>query len=469
MSFTVALLPSISSISSTHLTPAVNSVEPSCCDYLAARISAIWQAFCTLLSEWVGWFFASTSKKEILPQPAVVTVLSPAPKEDAKGKVAEKKQEASEPPVPAATLERAPHAITVQSVVPQVVNPPAARVKYRKLHDVIEEIWLKTSKKMPLDFSVARLLLNEGAAWKEGTPLIALIQIIQQHEKLPQGHREAFAQFAKELIDAYVKAGVTLDDKYVTQWAGGGSALNYAVGAAIKGKGGFGSSWPIPECLELAKILIAQGANLEVEDNSNKTPLGIALAGGNELFRHISDAPDLQLANLLLRRGANLGAKFSKQDLTTLFEKASNLKKRIRSLPFDAMITAFMADRLRAIVASTPLLIPALRQIVSDYLCEGRFDPMPLALKLSAELFSAEMRLSPNIRRLIIQYTLEAQEMTDAVSAQIVSTLLDDYSDRERTREDFEENPIGIDPAANAAEVVDPPAAAAPEDDSDEE
>ena len=152
-----------------------------------------------------------------------------------------------------------------------------------KLLDVLEEIWLKTPKKTLPDFSVARPLLNEGAAWREGTPLIALIQIIQQNEKFNQEERAAFAQFAKELIDAYVKAGVTLDDKYVTQWAGGGSALNYAVGAAIKGKGTF-SSWPIPECLELAKILIAQGANLEVEDNSGQTPLAIALGSKERTY-----------------------------------------------------------------------------------------------------------------------------------------------------------------------------------------
>ncbi len=378
-------LPSISSISSTYLTPAVNSVEPSCCDYLVARISAIWQAFCTLLSEWVGWFFASRSQ-------------------------------------------------------------------------------------------------NDGVAWKQDTPLMTLIKMSRENKASqdPKRMKAAYAQFAKELIDTYVKAGETLDDKYVTEFAGGGSALHYAVEGAI---GGGNKVWirfaPIRNCLELAKILIAHGVNLEVEDNVGRTPLGIILGtryGDSDfVWDSLKDAfgcpddrfPDAKLADLLLRGGANLGAKFSKQDTTTLFEQASNLEKRLRTPDFDAMITAFMADRLKVIDESTPLPIPALRQIVSDYLCEGRFDPMPLALKLSAELFSAEIHLSSNIRRVIIQYTLEADEVTAAISAQIESMPMGDC-DEVNSQEYFEENPIGIDPVANAAEVVDPPTAA-PDDDSDEE
>ncbi len=346
MSFTVAQLPSISSISSTYLTPAVNSVEPSCCDYLVARISAIWQAFCTLLSEWVGWFFVSRSQ-------------------------------------------------------------------------------------------------NDGVACKQGTPVTTLIKRIRENEILPdrEGMEAAYAQFAKELIDAYVKAGENLEDKYVTEFTGGGAALHYAVGVAMDGNA---------EYLEVAKILIADEVNLEVEDYVGRTPLGIVLRTDrykerswlqnlfmDPCFMDLCDFPDLTLADLLLRSGANLGAKFSKQDPTTLFEEASNLKKRLQYPHFDVMITEFMADRLKVIDESTPLPIPALRQIVSDYLCEGRFDPMPLALKLSAALFYAEFRFSPNTRRLIIQYTLEAEEVTATISAQIESMPIM-IVDGSCTREYFE-------------------------------
>ena len=394
-------LPSIPSISSTYLTPTVNSLEPSCCDYLVARISAIWQAFCALLSEWVGWVFSSRSQ-------------------------------------------------------------------------------------------------NDGVAWKQDTPLITLIKRSRENEPLqdPEETEAAFAQFAKELIDAYVKAGENLDDKYVTEFtgvgsallSGGGSALHYAVEGAVGGNKIWMSFAPIPECLKLSKILIAHGVNLEVEDNVGRTPLEIVLGIRYDdltcLWGQVMTIcgcpdmpicgcldgrfPDVKLADLLLRGGASSGAKFSKQDPTTLFEQASNLEKRFRSPNFDAMITAFMADRLRAIDESTPLPIPALRKIVSDYLCEGRFDPLPLHLKLSAELFSAEIHLSPYIRRVIIQYTLETDEVTAAISAQIESMPMTNF-DKEQTREYFERHPIGIDPAANAAEVIDPPAAAAPDDDSDEE
>ena len=63
----------------------------------------------------------------------------------------------------------------------------------------------------------------------------------------------------------------------------------------------------------------------------------------------LSGLPNVKLADILLRHGANLRAKVSNRDSATLFEQASNFDKRVKSLPFDAMITAFMADRLKAI------------------------------------------------------------------------------------------------------------------------
>ncbi len=347
----------------THLTAAITSAptttaaypaEISCCDCLVERISAVWQAFCRLLSECVSWLFS--------PVPAA--------------------------PIPAAVYEKAPLAIALKA--PVAIHLPKATV--RTLRDLVDEchiawdrMWPKEEDEVP-DFSVARPLLNEAAAWKENTPLISLIKRVQtemrfKHLKAPV--RKAYADFAMELTRAYIQAGVTLDDKDKQVWTKherGGTALHYAIVVAISGDGKLDLSiTTCPEFVPLAETLISNGADLEAEDDRGSTPLGSALQAINNWPKECDDGCVNKLIDILLRQGASLGAKISNVDARPLSARALGLEERQEYCwGYDPVITSFINDRFAAICVSTPSLPHPVQKLAASYLEGGAvLDPLP--------------------------------------------------------------------------------------------
>lgn len=342
-------------ITSAPTTTAAYPAEISCCDCLVERISAVWQAFCRLLSECVSWLFS---------------------------------------PVPAAVYEKAPLAIALKA--PEAVHLPRATV--RTLRDLIDAChtawvhrWPKEEDEAP-DFSVARPLLNENAAWREDTPLIALIKKVQIEEggfsRLKETVRKAYADFAMELTKAYIQAGVTLDDKdkqVRTKHERGGTALHYAIVVAISGDGKLDLSVShCPEFVPLAETLISNGADLEAEDARGSTPLGCALQAYKKLPKDYYDGCANKLIDILLRQGANLGAKTSNVDARPLSARALGLEERQEYCwGYDPVITSFINDRFAAICASTPSLPRPVQKLAASYLEGGAvLDPLP-ALSVS--------------------------------------------------------------------------------------
>ncbi len=430
----------------------IDPTPSSCCDCFVSRIQAIWQAFCSWLTDWANWLFSTSSPAQSELKQKELVIIEAKPKEEA---VPECPQ-AVAMPAPQAKLSSILRFIVPQAIDLNLPSSPPAPAVFVNFTNLLSDIVYHTPKDNVLpdlysapDFSIARPLLKAKTALNERsggqTPLIFLMRRLQvansrDGNRLNEPTRKAIEQFATELIHAHVELGVSLDEKEVTRWAGGGSALHFAVEGAVAGAG-----WhdrPVEECFTLAKLLISQGANLEVVDNSGETPLYSALTNIDSLNHFWGYEYATLLTYLLLGQGASLAASYSKSAPNcTLLKIAANPKTRLRNFLFDEVMIKFEADRRHILQECCPFT-PPLQNIIIGYL-DG-VDPWPLCSKLSAQLWFADTRLYPSIRKVILDYTLEPEQITEPPKQKEWDVI-----DTEMTREDIESHPIGTpDPAS---------------------
>lgn len=317
-----------------QLSPTSESARPNplvvaespCCAYLLERISAIWQAFCTLLSDWAAWLF------------------SPAPPPTA-GAIQPKEE----------TFEN--------------------RILARTINDILKKSRRSQFSILP-DFSKARPLLKERAtlnAKRNGqTPLMMLLDSVGSN--LP--FTEKCFEFAQELIASLGAAGISLDDQQEN------NSERTPLCCAI------GKIHLSPSFVSVAKSLIQNKADLDARSGPEEdTPLALAIEGAmvNESYCEILDLLLRKGASL----GAEVecvdqdGARI----LGSLRWISSDPGNRAQHKAFNATLTAFEQERQAAIFEPTAFSEP-LRNIIIDYL-DG-IDPWRPSQKPDAQVEADE-------------------------------------------------------------------------------
>ncbi len=156
--------------------------------------------------------------------------------------------------------------------------------------------------------------------------------------------------------------------------------------------------------LTIAKTLIKRGANLEEASKQSDTPLRIVL---NTSRRHALETK-AELIDVLLRHGASLSGKTFHPE-RTLRWLTDNPLTRLEEPRTHAVLSAFETERLSAIEGCTSFA-SSLQNIIIDYL-DG-IDYWPLPVKLDAHLHNFHPLFSPSIRKIILAYTFDLENIT---------------------------------------------------------